>query len=624
MKQRNCGQIESILLETFGQHPDPFTLILPVSYKIPDLHRLLSIPKISSIILLSPPPSIDLCPPDIGAWNPHEPKLVLPKKIAPNILFATTRDQLSFRLLAVLYNNGAKNIFFLPEYKNTPSLHRIESLIVRRAISGIWHKISNHLKIATRNIMAKPLGHFLPKPRSLSKINITPQNNTTLNFGELYYHTIINRILKRTPTPLFKPHDFHKNQVGLFIGSLRPGGAERQLVNTALGLAQRGIHVTVYCEILDEGEHCFYLDTLRSHGIQVKPTGYIDTDASTRAESTLKRYLASIEEKDLSSFEESLIPYLVSMAHDRPGIVHAWLDGTNIKAGIAAQICGTPRIILSQRNVAPNHFLLYTPYMRPGYKALIKNPNITLANNSKGGALDYARWLRIKKDRIKVIYNGLRFPNSLPSNEEISKFKNKHKIPEDKPIVGSVFRFYEEKRPLLWIKIANEIHKLRKDIYFLLAGEGELLEKTKKTAQEYGILNNTRFIGLTKNPALAMLSMDAFLLTSRQEGLPNVLIEAQSLGVPVIAPEVGGAAETFIPGKTGFKYHADTPPLQIAKLVLKTIDDTNWRQEASKAAIDFTYRQFSFERMINRTLLLYGMENYLRYQPPHPKSFSNE
>ena len=46
--------------------------------------------------------------------------------------------------------------------------------------------------------------------------------------------------------------------------------------------------------------------------------------------------------------------------------------------------------------------------------------------------------------------------------------------------------------------------------------------------------------------------MDVVLLTSRHEGLPNVLLEAQSLGIPVVAPDVGGVGETIWRGVTGW------------------------------------------------------------------------
>ena len=70
--------------------------------------------------------------------------------------------------------------------------------------------------------------------------------------------------------------------------------------------------------------------------------------------------------------------------------------------------------------------------------------------------------------------------------------------------------------------------------------------------QSYDLSTKIRLPGLTDDVWTALSAMDIFVLTSRMEGLPNVLIEAQGAGLPVVSTIVGGAPETFIEGKTGF------------------------------------------------------------------------
>jgi glycosyltransferase involved in cell wall biosynthesis len=215
-----------------------------------------------------------------------------------------------------------------------------------------------------------------------------------------------------------------------------------------------------------------------------------------------------------------------------------------------------------------------------------------MVNNSKNGAEDYARWIGLKEDeKIKVLYNGCflswkSFSASVPEN-----FRESVGIPVNAPVVGSVFRFYEEKRPFFWLDTAKEIIKKKPETWFLLVGDGVLKKKAQKKAARIGLGERIVFTGLLKNPLPAIGAMDVFLLTSRKEGLPNVLIEAQSLGIPVVASDVGGAAETIISGVTGYAVKDPTPE-SMALEVLKVFNNPVWRENAEKHALEFVEKKF--------------------------------
>jgi glycosyltransferase involved in cell wall biosynthesis len=100
--------------------------------------------------------------------------------------------------------------------------------------------------------------------------------------------------------------------------------------------------------------------------------------------------------------------------------------------------------------------------------------------------------------------------------------------------------------------------------------------------------------------------MDVVLLTSRHEGLPNVLLEAASLGIPVVVPKVGGAPEVLIDGVTGYAVpNADAAAL--AARILNCLDNVNWRTEARERAPRFVRETFSIPTMVKRTLEEYGL-----------------
>jgi len=77
-----------------------------------------------------------------------------------------------------------------------------------------------------------------------------------------------------------------------------------------------------------------------------------------------------------------------------------------------------------------------------------------------------------------------------------------------------------------------------------LLGEGPLRPALEQLAQQRGVADRVRFAGFQKNPYPFLVQADAFVLSSRYEGLPNVVLEALACGTSVIAtPAPGGVAE---------------------------------------------------------------------------------
>jgi glycosyltransferase involved in cell wall biosynthesis len=113
-------------------------------------------------------------------------------------------------------------------------------------------------------------------------------------------------------------------------------------------------------------------------------------------------------------------------------------------------------------------------------------------------------------------------------------------------------------------------------------------------------------LGRRDDIAVLIGAADAMLLCSRVEGLPNVLVEAQALGCPVVATDAGGTRETMQPGATGFLREIG----DIAGLtgdILRLIDDAALRASVSAEARAFARGRFPLERMVRETHALYGV-----------------
>ena len=397
-------------------------------------------------------------------------------------------------------------------------------------------------------------------------------------------------------------------RVVLVCGSLQPGGAERQVANTLTGLAGSGIEsATLLCDFLHGGtkeKYDFYLPLARQSGAVVRT---IRADWSGCAIDDLPRSLGN----GVPELTANLLADIANLYREfraiRPQIVHAWLDWSNVRAGLAAVLAGVPRIVLSGRNLSPRHFALNTEYYHPAYTALAERPaeQVVLLNNSRAGADDYAAWLSLTPQRVRVLRNGMLFRDDMrPASQELAALRAQWGIPAQAPVVGGMFRFSAEKRPLLWVHAAARMLQTIPDAHFLIFGEGAMRPSIEKTVRALGIEARTRLPGVVDPSFPALAACDLILLTSSGEGTPNVLLEAQWLGVPVVCTDVGGAAEAVNDGVTGRVLKTEDPNT-IAMAMAQILNDASFRAAAQREGPSFIAKRFGMKRMISETLATY-------------------
>lgn len=400
--------------------------------------------------------------------------------------------------------------------------------------------------------------------------------------------------------------DFVPGRVILVCGNLAPGGAERQVANTLIGLKKHGLQdVSLLAHDLKPGPGRldFHLPRVQAAGIPVRE---IERTTQSMPGPDVPDGLKAAAHGLPSGLAVDIANLIREFRRAKPEVVHAWLDWDNIRAGLAAAIAGVPRILVSGRNLAPINFLLYQPYMDAAYRALVSLPQVQLLNNSRAGADNYADWIGIPRQHIDVIYNGLDFAGyRRATSEERSELRSRLGIAPGAFLVGGVLRFDEEKRPLLWIEVAAQI-AARRGCHFVLFGQGVLQPEIEKSIREKGLDSRITLAGVTDSPLTAMSAMDVFLLTSRGEGLPNVLIEAQAVGTPVVCTNAGGASEAVNNGVSGWVVDSDDPS-ELAEAVVQLHDNPEVRARAEAEGPSFIRDKFSLDRMVRETLDAYQL-----------------
>ena len=433
------------------------------------------------------------------------------------------------------------------------------------------------------------------------------QENVTGNSGlsgEPLYRELLRRALAQPDQDKIRPVP---RRVLLVNAGLAAGGAERQIVNTLIGLRDSGQceSVALLAEYIDHAPHLdFFLHELEGQGIEVAQLQHTVTLADDGLLS-LPPAIVELAADLPGSILEDILNRVAEFRLRRPSVVHAWQDSTSIKAGIAAVIAGVPRIVLASRNVKPTNFTYYQDYMHPAYRALAELDCVTFLNNSEAGAMDYTTWLGLPRERFAVVRNGVDLSHLKRSDDDaIREYRQSLGIPAEAKVIGSVFRFWPEKRPMLWLQTAALVAKRLPDVHFLIVGEGIMRVEMESFIAQHGLQHRIHLPGARPDVAIPLSAMNVFLLTSEFEGTPNVVLEAQWLGKPVVATDAGGTREAMEVGVTGWCCNSSNAN-EIASNILKVLSDNSFGEKVRQLGPRFVDQNFNIGKMIDLTLHLY-------------------
>jgi glycosyltransferase involved in cell wall biosynthesis len=354
-------------------------------------------------------------------------------------------------------------------------------------------------------------------------------------------------------------------RLDLITGGLGPGGAERQLSRVAIELerARQAEGKVGEIELPDapvvvvrshgpEKQNDFFLGDVRRAGVELVELNSVKPLAPKAVGVTDPELLVLLDflPPPVNYGVKRLTRHFIDRGTDTAS---AWQDGGCLFAGLAALIAGVPSIHFVMRGLPPSiRRHLYRPEYEPLYRAMAQIPGVSFFSNSHAAAKAYCEWLDLTPDRFSVVYNGVNAmpPEGEPDCEQMwSDFVLATQ--DATRTIGGVFRFDTDKQPNVWIRFAARFLQRHPDTRFVLVGGGRLQDGAMKMARKLGIDRRILFTGNSSTVGFWLDKMALKVLLSRFEGLPNVLIEAQYSGVPVVTTPAGGAAECLIEGVTG-------------------------------------------------------------------------
>lgn len=314
-----------------------------------------------------------------------------------------------------------------------------------------------------------------------------------------------------------------RQRVAIFMPSLHDGGAERTMLNLSQAVAARGYPVDLLLARA-EGPHLKAIpDTVR----------LVDLKAA--------RVLASLP---------ALARYL---RRERPAVMLSVMNHANIVALWARRLSAAPtRVVVSERNtlsVSARHAQSRRARLMPRLIRRFYPWADGVVTVSRGVADDLARVMDVPREQIRVIYNPV--VTAELRGKAQAPLTHPWFAPGQPPVVLGVGRLQPQKDFPTLIEAFSQARGGR-DARLLILGEGPERPALERLVAGLGLERAVSLPGFVENPYAYMSRAALFVLSSRWEGLPAVLIEALYCGVPVVATNCpSGPSEILSGGRYG-------------------------------------------------------------------------
>jgi glycosyltransferase involved in cell wall biosynthesis len=218
--------------------------------------------------------------------------------------------------------------------------------------------------------------------------------------------------------------------------------------------------------------------------------------------------------------------------------------------------------------------------------------------------VEECRKLKIPERKIQLVHNAIdlgnytRWLSKTNAKAEIGGGQNSDRL------VGMVCRLSPEKGILEAIAMVARFRKREIPIQLWIAGDGPYRPEIEKEIARLGLESSVRLLGQLADARPFYQAMDVFLLNSIREGLPNVVLEAMALEVPVVATCIAGVPTLVRPDQTGWLIEpGDESGLDSAieqSITNFSVAET-YRQRASRMIAE----EFSFSKRIERVASIY-------------------
>ncbi|MGA2508272.1 MAG: glycosyltransferase family 4 protein [Chitinispirillaceae bacterium] len=360
----------------------------------------------------------------------------------------------------------------------------------------------------------------------------------------------------------------HNPGVTAFMNSIPADvwrGGEKWMVNAAAGLAGRGHKV-----ICIGRKHAVWLEKAMARGIE------------------------TIGLPIHSDFDPIIICRLFSLFKKRHVRILCCNFEKDVRlGGIAGRMAGLEKIFVRKGLSLIYDKLRY----RLAYKYVVDDIITPAAFIKK----QFAAFPWLDQNRIHVVPNGVEVPDA--ARFDIRKLRIRAGITGNDPVVFGAGRIFSQKGFEYFIEALSLLHRQGIRVHGAIAGGGDE-ETITALAGQFGIASFVHLLGHCNDVLELMYGADAFILSSVDEGLPNVVLEAMSVGTPVVAAGAGGTAEIITDGADGFVVPVKDSG-SLADRIGRLIKEKALAARIGSAGKKTVQERFSLPRMVDKLEALF-------------------
>jgi glycosyltransferase involved in cell wall biosynthesis len=305
-------------------------------------------------------------------------------------------------------------------------------------------------------------------------------------------------------------------RIALCITELEVGGAEKAFVELATRLDPERFEPVAYCLGPRPTEVAASLPkALESAGVMAY---YLDARSARQAPSAIRRLDGLLNEQ-------------------QPDLLQSFLFHANLVGRIAARRAGVPKVVSGIRVAEPRRWHRWADRLTRD----LVDCNVCV---SEAVARFSVKRAKLPPEKVVVIPNGIdmaRYGSVVPVSPESLA------IPHGRRLVTYVGRLDRQKGVGWLVETVPGWLKRLPDCNLVIVGEGPQHARIERRAKSLGISDQVRLLGWRSDVPEILAASSVVVLTSRWEGMPNVVLEAMAAGRPVLASQVEGVSELLGP-----------------------------------------------------------------------------
>jgi glycosyltransferase involved in cell wall biosynthesis len=218
---------------------------------------------------------------------------------------------------------------------------------------------------------------------------------------------------------------------------------------------------------------------------------------------------------------------------------------------------------------------------------------------------DIRQW-KMNRTNVMVINNGIDIERYADKKDDVEllSLRKELGLKQGSRLVGTIGRLVHQKAQQFFIESARQICDVREDVEFILLGDGPLRDYLQELVKQKGLEDRFHFLGFRTDAIQILRLFDIFALSSVDEGLPIVILESMSLGIPIVTSDVGELPFFINNGSNGILVHKGDVSA-MTRNILHLLDNPEYSKTLGKNAQMLAKERFSLSEMTQRYYDIY-------------------